>query len=487
MEIGPMRALKLIDEILTEEIEALSEEDLVLLLEHKEVCIRKILPILAFEITQVKAGEEWNSGKLHWSLRLVAFFEEPRAFDWIIQLHKFPEVLDYEDEILFITLHWADILAATGAGEWERLKEEIEDEECDDDIKEACLKTLVVLVAQGKLDRSVAIEYFHSLYLKILAGDLHDPYMVSSLVEVSVDLWPGESLEEIKEVFGLGFIDDELLDLSEVLEVYAQGKEAALEHLSNWVFDTHILFPLVDDEEFLGEDFSFGSGDEEEDFDDEDSEEDEEDFEEEDEDFDDEDEDSDEESEGVSEDDLLPCPELETLSAKEQKKYRSLERLCEESPVEVVEFTSETIRKHPHIPALYHYLYKALINLELNVEAMTILRDLIRLFPNDLLGKISYAMYLLRRGETEKVAALFSNTWDLSALYPGRAFHVVECRQFALLMGSYYLKMGDLENAKEAAVLLATLDPFSSECLLLTDKIENEEYGRSFDEESEEE
>ena len=487
MEIGPMRALKLIDEILTEEIDTLSEEDLALLLEHKEVCIRKILPILAFEITQIKAGEEWNSEKLHWSLRLAAFFEETRAFDWIIQLHKFPDLLDYGDEILFIALHWADILAATGAQEWERLKEEIEDEECDDDIKEACLKALVVLVAQGKLDRSVVIEYFHSLYLKILAGDLHDPALVLSLIEVSIDLWPGESLEEIKEMFGLGFMDEDFWELSEVLEIYAAGKEAALEHLANWAFDTHILFPLVDDEDFLDEDFSLDPSDDEEDFDEDDEDSDDED---EDEDFNEEDSDEyneDFEDEDIDEDDLLPCPEIETLSAKEQKTYRSLDRLCEESPVDVVEFTSETIRKHPHIPALYHYLYKALINLGLNVEAMMILRDLIRLFPNDFLGKISYAMYLLRRGDTEKVAALFSNTWDLSILYPGRLFHPVEYRQFALLMGCYYLKMGDLESAKESAVFLATLDPFSSECCLLMDKVENEEYGRAFDEESEEE
>ena len=101
MKTDPIHALRLLDKILANNIEVLTQEEANFLLEHKEICSRKLLPILALEITQIKEKELWSPSKLYGSLKLLAAFKEKKAFDWVIQLHEFPEDLESE-EVFFI-------------------------------------------------------------------------------------------------------------------------------------------------------------------------------------------------------------------------------------------------------------------------------------------------------------------------------------------------------------------------------------------------
>ena len=206
MKTDSTHALQLIEKILTKEIEFLSKEEADFLLDHRDVCTRKLLPILALEITQIKADENWSFNTLSGCLKLLAGFEENRAFDWVIQLHDFPEVLEDENSC-FILRYWADLLIATISSEWYKLKQFIEDSEVDSEIREACLEALVLLVVRERLDRSVVVEYFNSLYSKILSGELEDPELVMLLLESSLCIWPGDSMEEIRELFGFDLVD----------------------------------------------------------------------------------------------------------------------------------------------------------------------------------------------------------------------------------------------------------------------------------------
>ena len=105
----------------------------------------------------------------------------------------------------------------------------------DSEIREACLEALVLLVVRERLDRSVVVEYFNSLYSKILSGELEDPELVMLLLESSLCIWPGDSMEEIRELFGFDLVDEDFVDLLDVLNAYDEGKEECLEDVNSWV------------------------------------------------------------------------------------------------------------------------------------------------------------------------------------------------------------------------------------------------------------
>ena len=467
METGPEKALQLVDQILSEQLESLSEQDLTLLMDYKEVCTRKILPILALEITQIKERDPWDPKKLQGSLKLAAFFEEERAFDWVIQLHEFIYALEDKLELFFVPLYWADILAGISASSIPKLKIHIENETLDENIREACVDALLILLARNKINRSEVLDYFKALYKNLVSGTLTDPVLASILVEASLCIWPGECLEEIKELYGLGIVDDEYTSLSEILEAFEESDAFSLESLQEWVLGSHVLHPLVKGSFQQEEDLDFSQ--EEDLFHDfsDDSELDDLDFEEED--F----EDLPTLEEEIAISPLIPCPEIQHLPQKEQKKYASLPRLLIENPEEVINITSEMLLKQGPIPALFNYLHSALSSLNAKVQAMETLKQWISLFPTDLFAKIEYGHYFLQRGEPEKVEDLFSNTWTLFALYPQRtSFAEIEYLKFFHLLGCYYVQIEDFEKAEGTLQVLDAMNPNSFEYYHLQRKIE---------------
>ncbi len=433
MKTDSASALQLLDKLLAKEVKFLLEKEAKLLLAHQEICVRKLLPILAFEITQIKEGEGFNVARLCASIKLLAAFKEERAFDWIVQLHEFSEVFEDED-LCFVLFFWSDILVSTFSSDWDKLKESIEDPEVDIEIKEACIDALLNLVGKGRLDRAVVVKFFQSLLTQALKGELQDPDVLESVVEASLYLWPGELMEEIREVFGLGLMQGSMTQLSEFLAALEEGKEKSLTHLkNNWKAREGLL-------EFYEEE---ASSDEEleEELDEEkleelmreyDLEDGMEPFEEE-------------------EDEIfpsIPSPEIENLPQKEQKKYRSLPKLFVDDPKRALETVSEMIHHYPHIPALFYYQYKGVIALHANILSRGVLDEWLKRFPNDLFAKIECARYLIRRGELDKVGEVFSNTWSLSALYPERtSFHAIERLEFFRLAGFYFSQMEKREKA----------------------------------------
>ena len=122
------------------------------------------------------------------------------------------------------------------------------------------------------------------------------------------------------------------------------------------------------------------------------------------------------------------------------------------------------IDAHPDIPVLFHYYHSALTLLDAKVLAMDVVKEWVRRFPNDLLGKIEYAHYFLRRGEPQHVDEIFSDTWSLMELYPEReSFHELECLKFFHLLGLYLLQREEVDEAEEQLNILDTINPSSFE------------------------
>ncbi len=456
-------ALELIDKILTGTVPSIYEEDFQFLLEYKESCTRKLLPILAYEIVQIKEGEPWDRTKLHRSLQLLAAFEEKKAFDWVIQLHEYPEALE-DGSGYFIVLYWADILVATLSNEWHKLIETLDNPEIYEEFKDACLDALVGLVAKQRLDRSIVVEFLQSFYCKVLQGEPFDIDLLSTVLEASLVLWPGESMNEIKEIFGLDLVDDEIINLEEIMEGYQLGKEQSLKDLqNNWTEpaffgDMLVKKNPIEEADWNPRSFEIENSDSENQ-----SEFDEYDFEEEIEFF--------EKLENTLPP-LLPCPEIDCFASLVQKKYQSLPRLLLEDPETALEVAADLVADSPEVPAFFYYFHEALMTLDAKLQGMEVVKKWVELFPDDLLGKIEYAHYFLRRGEPEKAANLFENTWSLSALYPQKAsFHEIECLRFFNFLGCYFLQIGEIEKAKEQIQILDATNPNSFEYYHLKRKV----------------
>lgn len=491
MKTYDTEALKLVENILEEQITALSEEDLTLLSEHKEICLKKILPILALEVTQIQNDEEWNPSKLHWSLKLASFFKEPKAFPWICQLHRHADAIHQQLGSVFINLYWPSILALTADSEWEKLKDEIEDPSIDEEMRKSCLEALPLLVANNLLDRSFVVDYFQSLYKKILSGEIEDSIFIVDLVDASIALWPGEFLEDIRELYGLDFINDNQIELSCILETYNDGLQETQKELKEWISSCHPLEPLIPNrifEEKAFEDLSQELSEAEEHFNyvwepyslansqevaelgglvrfslSKTSE-------------------GDPVEIGNITEGYIPEPLIDSMPNKDKKKYFSLCPLSQHRPEKAAEIAIDLLERHSEIPSLYYYLYISYKMLDMRQQAMDVLKQLVKKFPNYLFGQIAYANYLLKKAEPEKMASFFSHAFTLSGLHPKReAFYVAEWVKFVHVVGWYFLQIGIIEQAEAHLDTLKQIAPTSEEFCDLEARIQNSLFQSSLD------
>ncbi len=144
-----------------------------------------------------KAAEEDYFAHIY-ALFLMAQFREKRAFPVIMDfITKSQEDIDY---LLgdVITEGLGNIIASVFNGDIRLIYQVIEDEELDEFIRSAALKSLVVLVAHGSLDRSEVINYFKILFQK---GHKNQFSLLDHLTYESCSIFPGEVITEIEETF----------------------------------------------------------------------------------------------------------------------------------------------------------------------------------------------------------------------------------------------------------------------------------------------
>ncbi len=92
--------------------------------------------------------------------------------------------------------------------------------------------------------------------------------------------------------------------------------------------------------------------------------------------------------------------------------------------------------------------------------------------PENLLARINYADYCLRKRWTERVEEIFEGIYDLADLYPEReTFHVEEYRAFHTLISHYYFDIGDPEHAETHLLFASQVAPKHPSVLHLARKI----------------
>jgi hypothetical protein len=190
-------------------------------------------------------GIEEIMSMLHlYALYLLAQFREKRAYPLIINFFSLPgEIsLDITGDVITEDLH--RILASVYDGNDALLKNLIEDVTVNQYVRDAALRTFVVLVANGQKSREEVMAYFQSLFRDKL--ERKESYIWGGLIICSMDLYPEEVYEDIQQVYANDWLDSSLgiimVGFDEVKEVYQLGKEKALALLQK-----NHYYTLIDD------------------------------------------------------------------------------------------------------------------------------------------------------------------------------------------------------------------------------------------------
>jgi hypothetical protein len=179
----------------------------------------------------------------YYALYLLAQFRETRAYPSIVKICSLPP--ETVDDLLGDTIceGLPKILASVCGGDTSLITRLAENTEVERFTRGSALYALVALVLSGRQTREEVMSYYSRLYDKLLKeapSDSRDT-VLTTLVHCATELCPEELYDKIKEAFENDLVDEFMIDLEEVDEKMAEGKEAVLPRLRE---DRH--YHLVD-------------------------------------------------------------------------------------------------------------------------------------------------------------------------------------------------------------------------------------------------
>jgi hypothetical protein len=202
------------------------------------------------ETTEEHAYEQRDKDHLMrhiYALYLLAQFREQRAYPIIINFFSLPgEVsLDMTGDVVTEDLH--RILASVYNGDDTLLKNLIEDEQVNEFVRDAGIRTFATLMVCGQKSREEVMAYFKTLFGKL---ERKPSFVWTSLIYLCMDLYPEEVEAEIRQAAKEDLMEEILFGKKNILGIceellkksYALGKEKTLEKLQN---DDH--YTLIDD------------------------------------------------------------------------------------------------------------------------------------------------------------------------------------------------------------------------------------------------
>lgn len=175
-----------------------------------------------------------------YAVALLAHFREKGAHLPIIRAFRIPD--EQRDFI------WSDmltetlpaLLCRTARGDYSAIMDIARDRDAYEYLRTAALEAMKLGVACGDLPRKEGIALFAALFDETMAepGD----YFWASLVVDLLDIYPGELITEVRDLFAKGFVSAGDVSLREVDEVMAKGYDAAMARL-----EKHLEWRLPED------------------------------------------------------------------------------------------------------------------------------------------------------------------------------------------------------------------------------------------------
>lgn len=243
------------DKIASRGLPSLSKEELDLLSETPGEFINKALLEISTEIDRLsKNKKSLNPVCLYWSFRIVAFFRESSAFKLVKKLcgfsaEKIGKAVGVEN---FAYNELCSLIALTADGKWKEIDKELRNTLLDEDVKRSYAGSLLIMYARNEIDRTEFVDYCKGIFISAIRGDIDDGLLISELISICLDIWPGECLEEIRELFGLELVNGPI-SIYAVLDKFDLGKDKCLEileeNMEKHIFLTLEKSPAPDDEE----------------------------------------------------------------------------------------------------------------------------------------------------------------------------------------------------------------------------------------------
>src|SRR5262245_21489281 len=168
-----------------------------------------------------------------YALYLLAQFRETRAYPLVVRIASLPP--ETVDELLgdTITEGLPKILASVCGGDTSLITRLAENAEVEKFTRGSALFGLLALVLSGDRTRDEVMSYYSRLFDAILKEEPSEERetVLTTLAHCATELCPEELYERIKAAFESELIDEFMIDLEEVDEKMAEGKEAVLPRL----------------------------------------------------------------------------------------------------------------------------------------------------------------------------------------------------------------------------------------------------------------
>lgn len=234
------------------------KEALLAAIDNQTTITPLLLSLLNKVIIDYRGINRYYFGHLY-ALMLLAQFRCKEAFPLVLELCSLPD--RYTETLLnsgdIITEKLPKIIASTFDGNLEAIYSIIKNSNLNVWSREACIRSLLCLCKEQKIERAEIIAFFKHL----LNGELSttDGFILATTVSCACELYARELYDDIKEVFRTTTIDCSMVDLHWVKNIFSMNKEAILKKYfySNKEYDC--IYDAIQELQWLKEEIDWSS------------------------------------------------------------------------------------------------------------------------------------------------------------------------------------------------------------------------------------
>ncbi|HET6883492.1 MAG TPA: DUF1186 domain-containing protein [Pirellulales bacterium] len=214
--------------------------------EHRELMVPRLIQALKEAITAARQGNTPQGNAHFFALFLLTEFEAHEAFPVILDSLTLPRDLSYDLFGDAFTCSLQSILALFAGEHPETIDGLIADRALDLYVRWAAAETYKYLVRDGRMGRDEAVRRLQQHLRRAIEDD--DQELAAGLVCELANFAPREAIDDIREAYDRGEIDESIIGLDGVERAIAEG-EARLRH----VFECLPSTGIPDTIEELGE------------------------------------------------------------------------------------------------------------------------------------------------------------------------------------------------------------------------------------------
>lgn len=163
------------------------------------------------------------------AMYLLALFRETRAYPLLLRIFAYPGEVAFDLAGDIVTEDLYRILASVSGGDTTGILSLIENEEANEWVRGAAIRTMVALVAAGQRSR----EEIMSSFLRLFVRMKREPgQQWNSLAAACADIWPHEALYELNRAYKDDLIEPGYISWKNIEQAAALGQEGCLERQS---------------------------------------------------------------------------------------------------------------------------------------------------------------------------------------------------------------------------------------------------------------